>query len=185
MTGVDAVVHLAVVVPRGEEEEDPDVLREAWAVNVGSWWLALDQGRRAGVRTFIHGSTMSVHARFGIDPMPDPAGTEPDATRAYGFSKRVAETAGCLYARQFGLHVTSLRLAFPTPDDVAPAWLRPDTGQATTVVLSDGSVVPATKASRVAEFIERGLTFRGEYQCLDVTGVGTRRGTRSSTRPHG
>lgn len=193
MAGMDAVVDLAVVVPRGDAMRDPDTLRAAWAVNVGSWWVALEQGRLAGVRRFVYGSTMSVHARFGAEPMPDPSAPAPsprdasadepsaeeaepptpDATMPYPFSKRVGEAAGQLYAAQFGLHVTALRLAFPTTDEAAPLWIRPATGEPSQVVRPDGVVMPAAPAALIAERIERALTFDGEFQVDHVAAPGT------------
>ncbi|MDO5535792.1 MAG: NAD(P)-dependent oxidoreductase [Propionibacteriaceae bacterium] len=174
LDGVDAIFHLAVVVPRGGDEcDDPQRLRDAWSVNVGSWWVALEQGRRAGVQRFVYGSTMSVHARFGLELMPDSSTQEPDATLPYGFSKRVSEFAGESYARQFGLHVTSLRLAFPTSDEAAPDWIRPATGELTQVRLPDGTVMPASSARHVADFVERALAFDGTYQTLDAVAPGT------------
>ena len=173
VAGMDAIFHLAVVVPRGDDARNADVLRDAWAVNVGSWWVALEQGRLAGVRTFVYGSTMSVHARFGAELMPDASTQTPDSTMPYPFSKRVAEAAGALYAEQFGLHVTSLRLAFPTSDEAAPLWIRPATGEPTEMRLPDGAVMPAISGAQIAAFVEQALGFDGTFQTLDAVAPGT------------
>ncbi|TBT83020.1 NAD(P)-dependent oxidoreductase [Propioniciclava sinopodophylli] len=173
VAGMDAIIHMAVVVPRGDDQTEPAVLREAWAINVGSWWVALQQGRLAGVSRFVYGSTLSVHARFGVQLMPEVSTQDPDSTLPYGFSKRVAEAAGALYATQFGLHVTALRLAFPTSDEAAPRWVRPATGEICDARLPDGTVLPAASAAYVAQHVERGLVFDGTFQVLDVVAPGT------------
>ena len=166
LEGQDAVLHLAVVVPRGGDTANPAVLRDAWSTNVGSVWVTLEQARLAGVRRVLLGSTLSVITGVG-DRLVDPT-EEPDSTLPYGFSKRLAEHAGALYARQFGMHVTSLRLCLPTSDDAAPAWIRPATGERLEMHLPDGTFLPAVAPSVVADHVERGLSFDGEFQVLTV-----------------
>lgn len=150
--GADLVVHMAVVVPRTEEEQaDPRRLAAAWAVNVGSVAICLEQCRRLTL-PMVHISSMSVFTHYGSVPVdPDSA---PDSIEPYGFSKRVAEQSCRLYAEQFGMRITSLRLAFPAADHIAPRWLRPTASTPVDLFLADGTPIRALPATQLALAVE-------------------------------
>ncbi|WP_422116424.1 NAD-dependent epimerase/dehydratase family protein [Brachybacterium sp. UNK5269] len=130
LEGAEAVVHLAAVLPRGSEAEQLPGTARAIAVNVGSVLLALRIARRAGVRSFVHISSLSVFADYCVVPVP--AGAQPDATELYGMTKRLAESALRMAvegapptAEEGPIPVTSLRLAFPTTAQAWPRWRSP------------------------------------------------------------
>ncbi|GAA2387669.1 NAD(P)-dependent oxidoreductase [Dactylosporangium salmoneum] len=115
MAGQDAVVYLAM----GPNDGWGDPQRWApahFAVNVTGLYLALQAAARAGVRTFLHASTASVFEDyFGFGAELEHRA--PDATDAYGLSKRLGEQVAEAAAREHGLAVASLRLCGPLPDD--------------------------------------------------------------------
>lgn len=167
ITGADLVVHMAVVVPRTDAERaDPARQAAAWAVNVGSLAVCLEQCRALGVPV-VHISSMSVFAEFGVVPVDPEA--EPDSTDTYGFSKRVAEQTCRLYAEQFGMRITSLRIAFPASDDIAPQWLRPTTPAPVDLALADGTPIKALSATQLAGVIEDCANAPRHHRTLAVT----------------
>lgn len=164
----DLVVHMAVVVNRtAEEDQRPDRLRDCYAVNVGSVAVAVEQCRLAGV-PLVQISSMSVFSQYG-QVRVDPA-AEPDSTQTYGFTKRLAEQVCSLHARAFPeIRVTSLRLAFPTPDDVAPLWKVPFSDELRQVRLLDGTPVDALPASQLAMAIEQCADMPAGHRVQTVT----------------
>lgn len=176
--GAEVVVHLAAMLPNGSEEEQLPGTAEAIAVNVGSVLLALRLARRAGARSFVHISSLSVFDRYSIEAVPDTA--RPDATDLYGMSKRLAESAlqmaaeGAPPTSQEGpVVVTSLRLAYPTTAQDWPRWrdpLRPEQ-EAQLWRLADGTphvgLHPEDLEAAVMAALHRG---RGEaYEAIAVT----------------
>lgn len=167
VSGADLVVHMAVVVPRTESERaDPARLAAAWAVNVGSLAVCLEQCRPLGVPV-AHVSSMSVFSRYGHVPVD--AETEPDSVETYGLSKRVAEQTCRLYAEQFGMRITSLRLAFPAADEIAPRWLRPTTTEPVELAMADGTPVRALSATQLAGVLEECADAPVGHRSLAVT----------------
>ncbi|MEU6717962.1 NAD(P)-dependent oxidoreductase [Nonomuraea sp. NPDC046802] len=166
--GVEAVVHLAAVVPRGPEAGDAGRIAAAYAVNIGSVHAALLAARRHDVPAFVHISTMSVYAAFG-ERLVDPAVDLPDAGQPYGLSKRLAEEVCRTAARDGATTVTSLRLAFPTPDEDWPLWRPPDGRPAVRLDLA-GTAFPALAACDAATAILAAARRRGAYRAFAITG---------------
>lgn len=163
----DLVVHMAVVTLRDEAmRRDPEHLARVYAVNVGSVVTCLEQCRDLD-KPMVHMSSMSVFALYSQVPV-DPAGRG-DNTDYYGFTKRLAEFACHEYAEQFGMRVTSLRIAFPTPDEYAPRWLKPSTGEALQRRMNDGTPVAALSSTALAEAVEACATMPVGHRTLPVT----------------
>lgn len=148
----DLVVHMAVVIVfTAEDKADPEVLSRAYGVNVGSVVTCLEQCLVLD-KPMVHISSMSVFSQYGRVPVdPDSPG---DQTENYGFTKRLGEYACAQFAAQHPVRVTSLRLAFPTPDELAPRWLLPRRTEAIQQRMDDGTPIAALPASRLAEVIE-------------------------------
>ena len=130
LAGTEAVVHLAALLPQGSEAEQLPGTARAIEVNVGAVLLALRVARRAGARSFVHISSLSVFDRYGYEPIP--AGAQPDATLLYGVTKRLAESAlrmsiegPAATAEEGPITATSLRLAYPTTAADWPRWRDP------------------------------------------------------------
>ncbi|MGA4670170.1 NAD-dependent epimerase/dehydratase family protein [Propionibacteriaceae bacterium Y1923] len=149
----DLVVHMAVVLAfTPEQRADPERVSRAYGVNVGSVVTCLEQCLLLD-KPMVHISSMSVFARYGQVPV-DPSGPG-DATDFYGFTKRLSEVACRDFAAQHPVRVTSLRLAFPTPDDLAPRWLLPHRTEAVQQRMDDGTPIAALPASQLAVEVER------------------------------
>lgn len=170
MRDVDAVLHLAAVVPRGEEEHDDRRVRAAFEVNVAGTYLALRAAATCGVRHFVHISTMSVYRDYGHVPID--ASKDPDSTRPYGQSKRLAEQLCAAADKDGGPTVTSLRLAVPTTDELWPYWRSPGAPHAEPVLprLDDGTPYNALAPADLARAVEAAFTRRGPYAACAVTG---------------
>lgn len=52
------------------------------------------------------------------------------------------------------MRITSLRLAFPASDDIAPQWLRPTTAAPVDLALADGTPIKALSATQLSGVIE-------------------------------
>jgi len=100
MKGCDAVVHCAVgtIWP-------PEASRR---VTVEGTRIAAEAARRAGVRRFVHISTLFVHRRDGQGILDESAPLEPSASDDYGQAKLAAEQALADVAKQ-GLSTVVLR----------------------------------------------------------------------------
>ena len=169
LAGADAAVHLAAVVPRGDQATDPARVAAAFAVNVGSVYIGLTAAQRHRLAAFVHISTMSVYADYGHRPV-DPT-APPDATEPYGLSKRLAEeVCRTRAAAHPDTAVCSLRLAHPTPDADWPAWRRPDTGILHQPRWPDGSPIAALAAADLAAAVAAALRYRGGYRTFAIVG---------------
>lgn len=170
--GQDLVVHLAGVTPRAGWDDTPARIADAFATNIGSLAATLEMCVAHGVRHVVHISTVSVFHEFGRSPV-DPNGS-PDSFEPYGLSKRTAEWIARQYAEQRGLHITSMRLVFPTSDQDAPAWRHPADHSLRRPRLADGTPIPATPASMIADGIVAAHRWEGGYRSVVVapTGVG-------------
>lgn len=115
--GMDAVLHMAMAPTGPDEHTDPSL---AFDVHVKSAYLAVRAAADAGIGHVVFLSSLSVFAELGYRTLgPD---EEPDAVEPYGLTKRLGETACRAAALSTGTALTILRLAWPTPDDVWPAW---------------------------------------------------------------
>lgn len=168
--GVDAVVHLAAVVPRGAEADDGGRIREAFEVNVTGVYLALRAAAGHGVGHFVHVSTMSVYRDYGRVPVD--AGSAPDSTEPYGQSKRLGEQLCASAAMEGSMTITSLRLAQPTTEELWPLWRSPGTPEAEPrrPRLADGTEYNALAPDDLANAVEAALTRTGGYVAAAVTG---------------
>ena len=169
VSGVDAVVHMAAVVPRMGGADDPERVAAAFAVNVASVHLALTQAARVGCQAFVHVSTLSVFQHYLAEPVD--AQAAPDAVHPYGLTKRLAEQVCATLSAELPLAVVSLRLAHPTPDADWPRWRLPEPGtHPRTVTMADGTALPALSADDAARAFEAAIAYRGPYRTLGLTG---------------
>ena len=60
MHGIDAVIHLAVATGHEGDYEDDAFNQLRFDVNVRGTWNVLEAARRAGVRRFVHTSSLMV-----------------------------------------------------------------------------------------------------------------------------
>ena len=100
LEGCDAVVHCAVGT-----SWPPDAARR---VTIEGTRTVAEAARRAGVRRFVHISTLFVHAREGEGALTEAAPLAPPAADDYGQAKLAAEQALQTVARQ-GLSTVVLR----------------------------------------------------------------------------
>jgi nucleoside-diphosphate-sugar epimerase len=114
----------------------------------------------------VYISTLSVF-RDPTARMLDEA-VPPDALDPYGLTKRLGEEVCRAASADWGLPVTVLRLAWPTPDDAWPAWARHDTG--TRISAPDGTPIDATAASDVASAVCAALERPNGYQVFTIAG---------------
>lgn len=161
--GMDAVVHCAM---GSEEWSTPPGAADAFDVNVKSVHLTLQAAHDAGVRHAVHISSMSVYRdliRRHLDETV-PA----DATDLYGLTKRLGEQACQAAAAEWGLSVNVLRLAWPTPDEIWPAWgpRRPPQRHYT----DDGTLIQPTRASDLARALLAALEYRDGCQVFTISG---------------
>jgi nucleoside-diphosphate-sugar epimerase len=102
VAGVDAVVHVAAVYrtaghPRSYYQD----------VNVGGTRRLLEAAARAGVRRFVHTSTVGVHGDVKAPPADETSPLEPGDV--YQETKAEAEKLALAFHRERGLPVTVLR----------------------------------------------------------------------------
>jgi uronate dehydrogenase len=128
--GMDAIVHLAVATGHEGEYEDDAFNRLRFAVNVEGTWNVLEAARKAGVRRFVHTSSIMVtwgypqDALIAGDALPWPVGT-------YATTKMLAEVLCEQAARRHHLSTVCLRIAKPIDehDDsmrqrpIRPQWI--------------------------------------------------------------
>jgi len=161
--GIDAVVHCAM---GSHQWTTPDGMADAFDVNVKSVHLTLLAARDAGVPHAVHISSMSVYQNLTRRRLDE--AVTPDATDIYGLTKRLGE-AVCLAATvEWGLSVNVLRLVWPTPDDVWPAW-----GPWTTPKVlhtRDGTPIHATAASDLGRALLAALDHRDGFQLFTISG---------------
>jgi uronate dehydrogenase len=118
--GSDAVIHLAIASGHEGEYEDDAFNQERFDVNVKGTWNVLEAARRAGVRRFVHTSSLMVVWGYAApewvasDAPARPVGT-------YARTKHLAEVLCEQAAREFKLSIVCLRIAKPIDLD-DPAW---------------------------------------------------------------
>jgi len=164
MTGVDAVLHCAMPV---WHDDEPAPAAPAFDVNVKSVHLTLLAAHAAGVRHAVHISSMSVYSGLPDRAVEDES-VPTDATDLYGLTKRLGEQVCRAAAEEWGLSLNVLRLTWPTPDDVWPAWGRPQPPIA--VRTGDGILVEATAASDLSRAVAAALEFRDGFQIFTISG---------------
>ena len=118
--GIDAVIHLAIASGHEGEYEDDEFNQRRFDVNVKGTWNVLEAARRAGVRRFVHTSSLMVV--WGYAPpewVPADAAARPVGT--YAQTKYLAENLCEQAALMSGLSVVCLRIAKPIDLDDA-SW---------------------------------------------------------------
>jgi len=163
MDGVDAVVHCAM----GRHDETPDDgFASLFDANVTSVHVTLFAAHAAGVPHAVYVSSLSVYRDLAARQLTE--SLPPDATDPYGLTKRLGEEVCRAAVAEWGLSVNVLRLAYPTPDAVWPAWgLRhpPVVPQA-----ADGTPIHATAASDLARAVLAAIDYREGWQAFTITG---------------
>jgi nucleoside-diphosphate-sugar epimerase len=161
--GMDAVVHCAM----GNTAWDtPDGAADAFEVNVKSVHLTLLAAHDARVPHAVYISSLSVYHDLTARRLDE--SVPPDATDLYGLTKRLGEQV-CLAATvEWGLSVNVLRLAWPTPDHVWPAWGAPSEPELCHA--ADGTLIQATAATDLAAALIAALDHRDGYQPFVISG---------------
>jgi nucleoside-diphosphate-sugar epimerase len=161
--GVDALVHCAM----GSHDWDtPAGAADTFDVNVKSVHLALLAAHTAGVPHAVHLSSLSVFAEHLSQAVDEQ--TTPDAIDPYGLSKRLGEEVCAAAVAQWGMSVTVLRLALPTPDALWPRWGLPS--PPIRVRSRAGTPVDATAGTDVASAIHAALGYRQGFSVFTVAG---------------
>lgn len=165
VAGVDAVLHLAMASVR-YGMETMAYAAAAVDVHVKSVHVTLRSAFEAGVRHAVVISSMSVFD--DLLGRTDLTETDPpDACDAYGLTKRLGEQV-CAAAAERGMSVNVLRLAWPTPDEVWPAWQTPD-GDVQQHTVNDAPV-PALAGSDLARAVLAALEHRDGFQIFTIAG---------------
>jgi nucleoside-diphosphate-sugar epimerase len=161
--GMDALVHCAM----GSHAQDtPGGAADSFDVNVKSVHLALLAAHDAGVGHAVYVSSMSVYRDLTARRLDE--SVPPDATDLYGLTKRLGEQVCQAASEEWGLSVNVLRLAWPTPDEVWPAWggdEPPGRWYA-----ADGTLIEATAATDLAAALLAALDHRDGYQVFTISG---------------
>ncbi|GAA5182696.1 hypothetical protein GCM10023322_20180 [Rugosimonospora acidiphila] len=164
LVGMDAVIHAAM----GSHDWDtPAGAADNLSVNVTSVHLTLLAAHRAGVPHAVHVSSMSVYQDLMERRLSDES-VPPDATDPYGLSKRLGEEVCRAAVAQWGLSVNILRLTWPTPDELWPAWGA--LGGSERLLAADGTPVDATAASDLAQALLAALEHRDGLQVFTISG---------------
>jgi nucleoside-diphosphate-sugar epimerase len=163
MDGMDAVLHCAM---GSHEWHTPAGAADTFTVNVTSVHLTLLAAHEAGVPHAVHVSSMSVFSDLTGRRLDE--SDPPDATDPYGLSKRLGEEVCRAAAHEWGLSVNILRLTWPTPDELWPAWGA--FGERRTLYADDGTPVDATAASDLAQALLAALEHRDGLQVFTISG---------------
>ena len=161
LADVDAVVHGATAADHGIGAD----AAAAFGVNVTSVHQALSAAHRAGVPHAVYLSSLSVYADPVSRQLDESA--VPDATDVYGLTKRLGEEVCRAAAARYGLSINILRLAWPTPDHLWPAW-----GKVTPPARPTGpggTLACATAATDVAAAITAALSYRDGLQTFTIS----------------
>lgn len=171
LDGMDAVVHAAMGLRSETDWPHPDPA-SAFEVNVASVYVTLQAAHSAGISRVVLIGSLSVFEEAQLIDRDVDESTEPDATGVYGVTKRLAEQVARIAARQHGMTVTVLRLAFPTPDDLWPRWALPVVQEPIDIRRADGSQVPALAASDLAAAVSAALNRdTGDYDFFHIVGA--------------
>ena len=91
-----------------------------------------------------------------------------DATDLYGLTKRLGEEVCLAAAAEWGLSVNVLRLVWPTPDEIWPAW---GPWQAPELLYADdGTLIQPTRASDLGRALLAALDHRDGCQVFTISG---------------
>jgi len=161
--GMDAVVHCAM---GRHDPETPAGTVDGFDVNVKSVYLTLAAAHLAGVPHAVHISSLSVYRDITERSLDE--SVPPDATDVYGLTKRLGEQVCQAAVEEWGLSVTALRLAYPTPDAVWPAW-GIDGGRRMQYA-ADGTLIQATAATDLSNALLAALHHRAGYEVFTITG---------------
>ena len=161
--GMDAVVHCAM---GSEEWSTPEGAADAFDVNVKSVHLTLLAARDAGVRHAVYISSMSVYRDLRQRRLDETVPS--DATDLYGLTKRLGEEVCLAAAAEWGLSVNVLRLVWPTPDEIWPAW--GPAGAPERLYTQDGTLIEATRGSDVGRAMLAALDHRDGCQLFTISG---------------
>jgi nucleoside-diphosphate-sugar epimerase len=163
LDGVDVVVHAAMGRHDGAE---PSRAASLFDVNVTSVYLTLLAAHDAGVPHAVYVSSVSVYQN--LDARIVDESTPGDADDVYGLTKRFGEQVCQAAVSRWRLSINVLRLAFPTPDVVWPAWgfVQPP------VILrtADGRPMQATAATDLARAVTAAIDHRDGYQVFIISG---------------
>ncbi len=161
--GMDAVIHCAM---GSREWSTPQGAADAFDVNVKSVHLTLLAAREAGVPHAVHVSSMSVYRDLMRRRLDETL--PPDATDLYGLTKRLGEQVCLAAAVEWGLSVNVLRLVWPTPDELWPAW--GPWGAPELMYAEDGTLIHPTRASDLARALLLALDHRDGGQIFTISG---------------
>ncbi|TML25270.1 MAG: NAD(P)-dependent oxidoreductase [Actinobacteria bacterium] len=161
--GMDTVVHCAM---GSTAWRTPAGAADAFDVNVKSVHLTLLAARSNGVPHAVYISSMSVYRRLTARRLDE--SVPPDATDLYGLTKRLGEQVCQAATVRWGMSVNILRLAWPTPDGMWPAWA-PD-GQPVRRRAAGGSPIDATAASDLSSAVLAALAHRDGCQIFTISG---------------
>ena len=161
--GIDAVIHCAMGSP---DWSTPEGAADAFDVNVKSVHLTLMAARDAGVRHAVYISSLSVYQNLTRRHLDEtlPA----DATDLYGLTKRLGEQVCQAAAAEWGISVNVLRLVWPTPDEMWPAWGPWQTPEL--LYADDGTIIQPTRASDLGRAFLAALDHRDGYQVFTISG---------------
>jgi nucleoside-diphosphate-sugar epimerase len=160
---MDAVIHCAM----GRRDwSTPEGAADAFDVNVKSVHLTLMAARDAGVRHAVYISSLSVYQDLTQRRLDEtlPA----DATDLYGLTKRLGEQVCLAAAAEWGLSVNVLRLVWPTPDEMWPAWGPWQTPEL--LYADDGTLIQPTRASDLGRALLAALDHRDGCQVFTISG---------------
>src|SRR6266545_976292 len=163
LDGVDVVIHAAM---GSHDASDPARAASLFDVNVKSVHLTLLASHDAGIRHAVHLSSVSVYRN--LDARTVDESVPPDADDSYGLSKRLGEEVCRAAAHRWPLSVNVLRLAFPTPDAIWPAWGFVD--PPAVLRAADGRTIHATAATDLARAVSAAIDYRDGYQVFIISG---------------
>jgi nucleoside-diphosphate-sugar epimerase len=161
--GMDAVIHCAM---GSLDWSTPQGAADAFDINVKSVHLTLMAARDAGVQHAVYISSLSVFGHITARRVDET--TPADATDLYGLTKRLGEQVCLAAAAEWGLSVNVLRLVWPTPDEVWPAWGPWQTPEL--LYTDDGTLIQPTRASDLGAAILAALDHRDGCQIFTISG---------------
>lgn len=112
MTGVDAVLHLAVASGHSGLFEDDAFNEVRFDINVKGTYHVFETARRAGVRRVVQVSSLMVVWGHGVESMVS-GDAEPRPRGTYALTKMLGEEIARHYSQAHGMEVIVLRIAAP------------------------------------------------------------------------
>jgi uronate dehydrogenase len=112
MSGVEAVLHLAIAPGHSGVYEDDAFNDQRFDVNVKGTFHVFEAARRAKVRRVVHVSSLMVVWGYGkVGPVPGDAPPKPIGT--YALTKTLTEQIARHYAERNNMEVITLRISAP------------------------------------------------------------------------